>query len=104
MRKVQWLGLGLLGAISLSSCTCGEGSVKALRGNLSTQPLLDFGNVLVGITATLDLEVKNAGNGTLRVTKIETAADFSSPAYEFKVVPSAPFNLSPQEKKKLKVT
>lgn len=78
-------------------------TVSQLKGKAELPELLDFKDVQVGILASLDLTIKNSGNGVFSVTRIDLADTFSSGSYEFKA-PVAPFSLSPATSKTLPVT
>lgn len=98
----------LAATLSLLSCSvfsaCEETRLKAPpMGILKTNNKIDFGDVQTGRLGEYVLEVSNVGDASLKVEQIELDPNFTSDAYKFKI-PVEPFELSPLQKKNLKVT
>ena len=101
MRVVR-LSFPLLLAAGLSAA-CDDTQVVITKGVLLTEELVDFGDVQVGILIPYELEVKNDGEGSFEVEKIEVGAGFSVADYEFKLSETK-FALGAKQSKKLTVS
>jgi hypothetical protein len=91
-RALAFLSVSaLVGGLGLAGCS-DDVDVVLQNGKLSAQDV-DFGDVQIGQTMPFTLELKNIGDGALRVSAIEQGAGFTSPDYEFKAT-VAPFTLA----------
>lgn len=77
--------------------------VTVLRGELSTEANLDFGDVQRGIKLSLPLVVKNIGTGALTVERVELGENFTSADYEYKLSESS-FSLGANLERELSVS
>lgn len=60
----------------------------------------DFGNVPLGLTASVEIELGNAGNGALKIVSVTKDDNYTSPAHEFALAMST-LDLLPGETKKV---
>jgi hypothetical protein len=60
----------------------------------------DFGNVPLGLTATVELELVNAGSGSLKILSVTKDSTFTSPDHEFAIALTT-LDLLPGETKKI---
>lgn len=91
-------------AVSVFAAACDDDNLGKLDGRISVDPLLvDFGDVLIGQTASLTVKVKNEGNGAIRVTDIKGAENFTTAQYEF-TARTRNFNVGPSETYELVMT
>lgn len=100
--RVARLSLPLFLTAALSAA-CDDTQVVATKGVLVTQELVDFGDVQVGILMPFELEVKNDGEASFKVEKIEVGTNFSGADYEFKLSETS-FALGAKQSKKLVVS
>jgi hypothetical protein len=90
-------------AVAVAHCGGDFGGLGRLSGDLQTEPVIDFGDVQVGVLAQKDVVVTNKGTGVLQVTSVTVAASFNATAYAFTITQD-PFNLAPNAMTTLKAT
>ncbi len=88
--------------VALAGCN-DDGSLTAVKGELETQELVDFGPVQVGILMPFELPVTNKGTGALSITNTTFGPGFTEQNYEFKLSENS-FTLQPNQTKNLTVS
>jgi hypothetical protein len=72
----------LIACIALSACECGDASLRPADTVLAAPPALEFGDVPVGTTSTIELRLSVTGPGSVQIIslRVEGNDDFAAPA------------------------
>ncbi|MBI2377622.1 MAG: choice-of-anchor D domain-containing protein [Deltaproteobacteria bacterium] len=89
---------GALFLVSLAAAACDDSGsgLGQLAGKIEVSPLVDFGDVQIGMLLSKELAVKNTGTAAVRILAIDRGAGFNGDDYEFSVA-DATFALPPNQ-------
>lgn len=92
---------GLVVFLLVALVACDDPGVHAPPiGHLEAKDKLDFGDVQIGMTAKISLDVANTGTAALKVLEIQVDNGFAQKGFK---LPVAPFALAPQDHKTLEL-